>query len=175
MTVSRLRRLVALIGLIAAIVSGCGGGADAPTPAGGQPAAAAARPTAGEVCGWLTSDDAVRLVNAAPTSADPVPTALPGCQWKLPSGQPLLQVTLVPNASDSGDDYRAGLARDMGEGWSADLLASVADLGDFAFYTADARMLQVFRGRRTLQVIVSRPAGLAEARAVAEQLMDRNW
>jgi hypothetical protein len=159
---------VVLGGVVAAYLASCGGSDEAVRPAGSESLAAPQN-----VCAWLSPEEIASQLGATPTSSAGAP-GLPGCLWRGADGMPLLQVTLVPNAAASADDYRARLAEELGEAWRDDDLTPVAGLGDWAFYTADARMLQVFRGRRTLQVTVSPPAGEGEARALAAALLARS-
>lgn len=165
-------RRVLCCAVITALMTACGD----PQPPATAPAPQAAAPgAAASVCGLLSADEITRLFGAAPAGPGHVTAGLPGCQWPSDSGLPMLQVTLAPNAATSADDYRERMSRELGEFWSEDDLGPVSGLGDFAFYTADARMLQVFRGPRTLQIIVARPAGEAEATAVARLLLAKDW
>lgn len=155
--------------LIATFVAACGGSEEGTTTSSTSAAVASA-----DVCGWLSDAEIAEWLGAAPSSSAPA-AGLPGCMWSAASGLPLLQVTLAPNGATSAAQYRDRMAEQLGEAWSDTDLAPVAGLGDWAFYTAEARMLQVFRGRRVLQIIVSRPAAEREATAIARVLLVRDW
>ena len=151
------------------MLAGCSG--EAPPAAG---AAGMTTHTDSDICFWMSADDIEGVIGARPADAKPA-AGLPGCAWMGADGLPLLQVTLAPNAASSPDEYAARLSAELGEAWSEGELKPVAGLGDFAFYTPDARMLQVFRGRRILQIMVSRPSGEVEARVFAHALLARDW
>jgi hypothetical protein len=152
-------------------LAGCGREAPEAAAGDGAPEQAA---VVSDVCAWLSDDEIEGLLSARPT-ASASSAGLPGCVWTGADRLPLLQATLAPNPASSADDYAARLAAELGEEWSPDELKPVDGLGDFALYTPEARMLQVFRGRRTLQIMVSRPADEAEAMAVARALLGRDW
>lgn len=169
--------------LAAGLLAGCGGGPPESAPSAAQPAApaapAASAPAAGALelpalCDWLTMEEVSGLVGGDP-AVTTAPAILGGCQWLSAAGMPVLQLTVVANSASSGDEYARRLAEEMGEAWRDEDLKPVAGLGDFAFYTADVGMLQVFRGQRTLQVIVGGEAGEAQATAVAGRLLTRDW
>lgn len=148
------------------------------TACGAEPDAemSAAKPDAksGDVCAWLSLEEIEALSGVAPVATEST-GGVKGCHWKDADGLPLVQVTIVSNTAASAEDYASGLVGDLGEDWVREQLKPVDGLGDWAFWTAEGWMLQVFRARSTLQIMVSRPAGETEAVALAGKLLDREW
>lgn len=161
-----LRRFGALCAAI--LLTACGAEPDAEI--------SAVKPDAksGDVCAWLSLEEVEALTGVVPVSTQST-GGVKGCHWTDGDGLPLVQLTIVANGASSPEDYSAGLAADLGDDWVREQLKPVDNLGDWAFWTPEGRMLQVFRGRATLQIMVSRPAGEPEAKALAGKLLDRDW
>lgn len=170
---SSIRRQIALsCGALAAalLLAGCNDSVPPSSVSGTSTSDTSSR----DVCSWLSLEEVASLAGVAPTGTAST-GATQGCHWTDNDGLPLVQVTIVGNAAGSPEDYAAGLAADLGDDWIRDQLNPVEGLGDWAFWTPEGRMLQVFRDARTLQIMVSRPAGKAEAVAIAGKLLDRDW
>lgn len=169
-TVSRGSDRIAWLSAAATVllIAACDAREPAAAPAPG--AAPTASPTS--VCDWLSDASLAQVLGETPASSAPT-AGLRGCVWKRADGMPLVQLTIAPNAARSAQDYRDALARELGEDWNDDDLRPVDGLGDWAFYMADARLLLVFRGRGTLQIMAG--GGEGEAMALARIVLDRDW